>query len=112
MHEGKKVLGEFDRDSWQHGSGIRVDAKSGAAILAYVAELEEALSGKTMHDARNEALEEAATYCETHMMAVPYRGNKPTHDIYVSDEIRGEEDIGMSRHQGYGYAAAIRALKT
>lgn len=61
-----------------------------------IAELEEALSGKTMHDARNEALEDAARVAEyAHM--VPPDGGSPTKE---------EADVAINA------AAAIRALKT
>lgn len=60
---------------------------------------------------RNRTLEEIAQFCERHIMSIPYKDTKATHDIYVAAPLE-DGDLGFGRHQGHGYAAAIRALKT
>jgi hypothetical protein len=68
------------------------------SIAKYVAELEEAISGKTMHDAHNVALERAAKVA---MCRHKFWNKHPTKHK-VSCDVTACEDI----------AAAIRGLKT
>ena len=57
---------------------------------------------------RAEVLEEAAKWCEANTMGVGHRSIANKFAGYIADEFpEGTE----GRHQGMGYAAAIRALK-
>jgi hypothetical protein len=56
---------------------------------------------------RAETLEEAAGYCDTHTMGVGYRKSENKFGAYIAEPFNPSYG---SRHEGNGYAAAIRAL--
>lgn len=94
-HLGKQALEKLENAKF--GEACEISNFEALHILSYVAELEEALSGKTMHDAHNVALERAAKVAEdAHGFMYDGRGNTIGTKAPSRDEI----------------AAAIRALKT
>ena len=61
-------------------------------------------------EARNDALEEAAAWCEGNMMAIDPRSDPATRLIGVYTAITPDLDPRVS-YEGKAYAAAIRAMK-